>query len=171
MAAIRKEFRLCETLTGVLYTVSDAYGMDGSWLPWQFERHILIGGATPFRITTKEYPSGTKEGVDKVSFEVQYDNDNPNLVKYIRFEELPGRGKYIVTQTSMKHIEDDSTCPVWIEIPKGSDRDGIAGAQSLLKAKICCEDWKHYLPPSPETKLEQAHLTMAQDDVGWLKVQ
>lgn len=171
MAAIRKEFRLCETLAGVLHNVSEAYAMDGCWLPWKFERHVLTGGATPFRITTKEYSDGIKDGVDQVRFEIHYHNENPNLVRFIRFDELPGRQKYIVTQTSMKHIEDSSTCPIWIEIPKGADRDGIAGAHSLLKAKICCADWKDHLPPTPETRLEQAHLTMSQDDLGWLKKQ
>lgn len=173
MPPARKDFSLCETVAGALHAVSEAYGMDGCWLPWQFEKHVLTEGATPFRITTKEYPRDLKEGVDKVCFEVAYDNDNPNLLKFIRFDELPSKGKYIVSQTSMKHVKDDAgvNCALWIEIPKDADREGIAGAKSLFKAKVCCAVWKDHLPPSPETAIERAHLCLVQDDVEWLKGQ
>ncbi|KAJ4422304.1 hypothetical protein N0V82_003059 [Gnomoniopsis sp. IMI 355080] len=174
MAGVRKSFSLCETVAGALHTIGEAYGIDGCWLPWQFEKHVLNNQATPFQISTDEYPRNLKDGVDKVCVEVHYYNDNPNLVKYIRFEELPSKEKYIVTQTSMKHVQDDAagaSCTLWIEIPKGAEREGIAGVPSRLKAKICCAEWKDHLSPTPETEIERAQLYVAQDNVEWLKRQ
>lgn len=172
MAGTRKDFSLCETMAGALHMVGEAYGIDGCWLPWQFERHVLLGGANPFRITTSAYPRNFKDGVDKVSFEISFDNKTPNLVKYISFDELPSKGKYIVTQTSIKHLrEGGASCALWIEIPKGADREGISGIQSLLKAEICCAEWKDFLPPEPETPMERAQLVIAQGDTEWLKKQ
>ncbi|KAJ4390632.1 hypothetical protein N0V93_004229 [Gnomoniopsis smithogilvyi] len=173
MTATQKSSSLCETVLGALHTVSEAYGMDGCWLPWQFDKHVITSGATPFRITTNEYPRSLKDGVHKVCFEIEYDNDKPNLVKFIRFKELPSKRKFVVTQTSMNHLKDDTEadCSLWIEIPKGAEREGIAGVSSRLKANICCDQWKHYIPQSPETEIERDQLIIAQDDRDWLKRQ
>lgn len=171
MTEFRKGFILCETVAGALHTVSEAYGMDGCWLPWKLEKHVLTGGTTPFNITTSEYPRSLKDGVDKVNFVIEFDNDKPNLVKSIRFDELPSKGKYVVTQTSMKHLQDGGNCALWIEIPKGAEREGITAVQSLLKAEICCAGWKDHLPAEPETAIERAHLIIACDDIEWVKRQ
>lgn len=172
MAGIRKDFSLCETVAGALYMVCEAYGMDGCWLAWRYERHILTGGAPPYRVTSSDYPRSIKDGIDKISFEIDFDKSNPNLVKYIRFDEQPGKRKYLITQTSMRHLHEGGTnCALWIEIPKGADREGISGMQSLLKAEICCAEWKDYLSPLPETALEHAQMVIAQDNTDWLKKQ
>lgn len=173
MSSLVREFCLSDDLDGVLRELCKAYEIDASLLSWQFERHALLNGATPFRLDTDDHTSQIvlKDGVTKVSVEVEFSNTNPNDVKYIKFYELPVKKTYLITQTSMAHIRSDSTCPLWIELPKGATKEDIGAVQSLIKADICCHEWADFIPSSPQTALERAFLVFASTDLDWIKKQ
>lgn len=171
--SVRKDFDLSETLIGVLGALAENYGFDGSWLAWQYEKHVLVNGASPFRVTTSECAQTLKEGVDRVKFEIEFDHKNPNEIKWVRFDESRGDKTYMITQTSIIHMNEVSTCVLWLELPKGArgtDFD-IAAAQSLLKVEVCCPEWQNSLPADPVTALERAKFYVAQGDITWMKSQ
>lgn len=169
----KRDFDLAEDVDGVLRELCKAYGLDASLLSWQFEKHVILNGATPFRMSTNDFANqvSLKDGVDKVEVEVEYSHANANDIKWIRFHEMPNHKFYIITQTSMKHIRQESTCPLWIELPQDSRKEDMATVQNFLKVEICCGEWKDFLPASPETALERAVLVFASEDVDWVKKQ
>lgn len=169
----KNDFILSEDVDGVFREICKAYGLDASLLSWQFEKHIILNGATPFRFNTNDFVNHRplKDAVDKVVVEVEYANANANDIKWIRFHEMPCNKYYIVTQTSMRHIRQDSNCPLWLELPQESRKEDMATVQNFLNVDICCEEWKDFLPDSPETALERALLVFASEDVDWMKKQ
>lgn len=173
MSSTKPEFRLSEDVDGVLRELCKAYGIDGSLLSWRFDKHILLDGETPFRMNTNDFTRQIqlKDGVDKIVVEIEYAPENPNHIKWIRFHEMPSKKHYIITQTSMKYIDEDSTCALWLELPRGACKEDIGAVQSLLKVKLCCEGWKDHLCASAETVLERAFFDIAVEDVGWIKNQ
>lgn len=175
MPRVERPFTLCETVSGVFSEICDKYGIDSTWLAWQFERCIWAGddSCKPFRISTNDLVQKRpmKEGIAKVTFEIEYDHDNPNEIKCIRFSELPSKKIFTVTQTSILHVQDETKCPLWIELPPGARKEDIGAVQALLKVDICCADWKDFLPKEPHTTLERAHLVVANGDEFWIKKQ
>lgn len=173
MSSAKREFRLSEDLDGVLRELCKAYEIDASLLSWQFERHALLNGATPFRFSTDDYMNQVvlKDGVTKIDVEVEFSNSNPNDIKWIKFQEMPVKKTYLITQTSMMHIHSDSTCPLWIELPPRATKEDISAVQNLIKVEICCSEWTDFLPAAPETALERAFLVLASKDEDWIKKQ
>ncbi|CAN8102819.1 unnamed protein product [Discula destructiva] len=170
MPTIRKDFCLDETVAGSLRALCENYHLDGSWLAWQFEKHILVNGASPFRVETGAYGHPIKEGIQNVKFEVEFDSNNPNVLKWIRFDELPSKKSFVITQTSVKHMREGVTCPLWLEVPKSTEtREDIGAVQSLLRVKLCCDEWIVFIPDEPETALERAQLTVADENINRLK--
>lgn len=173
MSSTKREFRLSEDLDGVLRELCKAYEIDASLLSWQFERHALLNGATPFRFSTDDHMNQVvlKDGVTKIDIEVEFSNSNPNDIKWIKFHEMPVKKTYLITQTSMMHIHSDSICPLWIELPPRAIKEDISAVQNLIKAEICCNEWTDFLPAAPETALERAFLVLASKDESWIKKQ
>lgn len=173
MSSTKPEFRLSEDVDGVLRELCKAYGMDGSLLSWQFDKHVSSDGETPFRLNTNDFTRQIelKDGVDKIVVEIEYATANPNHIKWIRFHEMPSKKRYIITQTSMKHIHEDSTCALWLELPQGAHKEDISAVKSLLNVELCCEDWKDHLCASVETTLERTFRVIAEEDVEWVKKQ
>lgn len=166
-------FTLCDTISGVLAEICDGYGIDNHWLSWQFERAMWAGSASPLRLDTNSLVQKRplKEGVSKVVFEIEFDCKDPNTIKWIRFHEVPSRKHYIVTQTSIDHVREDTQCALWIELSPAARKEDIQAVQALLKVGICCTEWKDSLPKEPYTALERAHLVLASGDELWLKKQ
>lgn len=171
--SVDRGFSLCETVSGVFADICEGYDIDNAWLSWQFERAILKGEKSPLHVNTSSLVQNRpmKEGVDKVVFEVEFDQANPNTILCIRFNELPSRKHFLVTQTSIAHVREDTKCPLWIELPPGARKEDIGAIHSLLRVDICCNEWKDFLSQKPYTTLEQAHLVVASNDEGWLKNQ
>lgn len=167
------EFSLSGTNMTVLRRVSEAYGIDGSWLAWRLEKHVLAKGVTPFRITTDDYQakSAIKNGVEKITFVIDFAQENPNVLKSVRFHEEPSDKYFIVTQTSILHVQDSNTCALWFELPQSALPGDMGAVQGIAKVVICCDAWKEFLPASPHTELEQAQLIFAKDDISWVKKQ
>lgn len=168
-----RPFTLCETISGVFAEICDDYAIDNHWLSWQFEREIWAGKPSPLRVDTNDLVQKRpmKEGVSKVVFEIDFDGENPNTIKWIRFNELPSKKHYIVTQTSIDHVREDTKCALWIELPPSARKEDIQAVQALLKVEVCCTEWKDSLPKEPCTALERAHLVVATEDEFWLKKQ
>lgn len=173
MPRFDRPFSLCETISGVFAEICDKYDIDSTWLSWQFERAIWTGKTSPLRIGTNELVQkrSIKEGVEKVTFEIRFDHEHPNDVTAIRFTELPTKKVFLVTQTSIQHVQDETKCPLWVELPPAARKEDIGAIQALLKVEVCCTDWKDFLPKEPWTALERAHLVMASGDEFWLKKQ
>lgn len=169
----KTHFSLSETVAGVFAEICDAYNIDNHWLSWRYEREILTDGASPFRINTNDLvqKNRLKEGVDKVTIEIEFNQDNPNVLKWIRFNELPSKKHYLVTQTSIDHIQQNTGCPIWLELPPAARKEDIGAVQALLKVKVCCNEWKDFLPISPYTELERAHRIVAAEDIDWIRKQ
>lgn len=173
MGPTSPDFRLAEDIDLVFRELCKAYGVDGSLLSWQYEKHAILHGETPFKMSTSDFTKQVelKNGVEKVVFEVEFAEVNPNVIKFIKFNESPTKRFYIVTQTSMLHANEDNTCPLWLELPLGARKEDIGAVQNLLKVNICCKEWADFLPAAPETALERARLVVAEDDVQWIKKQ
>lgn len=168
-----RDFVLSEDVDGIFREVCKAYGLDASLLSWQFDKHVMLDGATPFRLSTNNFEQQVtfKDGVKQLEVEVEYNNTNANDIKWVRFHEMPSNKYYIITRTSMQHIDQDSTCSLWFELPQESRREDMSTVQNFSKVEICCEAWKDFLPESPETALERAFLVFASEDVDWIKKQ
>lgn len=167
-------FTLCETVSGVFGEICDAYAIDSSWLSWQYERAVWTGKvASPMHLTTNalHQKRPMKDGVDKVMFEIEFDTERPNYIKCIRFTEHPSKKVFLVTQTSIDHVREDTKCPFWIELPPAARKEDIGAVVALLRVDICCNNWKDSLPKEPHTALERAHLVVANEDKSWLKNQ
>lgn len=173
MSRTDRPFTLCETVSGVFAEICDKYAIDNSWLSWRFERAIWTGEASPLRFNTNDLVQKRpiKEGINKIMFEIAFDHENPNNIRSIRFNELPSRKVYLVTQTSIEHVREETKCPLWIELPPAARKEDIGAVQALLRVDICCPDWKDCLPKEPYTTLERAHLVVAADDIFWIKKQ
>lgn len=166
-------FTLCETISGVFAEICDGYSIDSAFLSWQFERGVWTGKTSPIRISTNDpqQKRPMKEGVEKVTFEIEFDTENPNDIKCIRFTEFPSKKVYLVTQTSIDHVREGTKCPLWVELPPAARKEDIGAVVALLRVDICCDDWKDSLRKEPYTALERAHLVVANEDKFWLKKQ
>lgn len=173
MTLNKPDFRLSEDVDVVFRELCKAYGIDGSLLSWQYEKHAILNGEAPFKLSTNDFTKQVelKEGVEKVAIEVEFAESNPNSIKSIKFHESPSKKSYIVTQTSMLHVNEESNCPLWLELPQGARKEDISAVHNLLKVKICCNNWQDFLPASPKTALERAWLVVAEENVDWIKKQ
>lgn len=169
----KHDFEISEDVDGVLRELCEAYGLDHCLLSWRFERHVMIQGASPFRMSTSDFSNkaSLKDGVEKVEFEIEFSHSNGNEIKWIRFHEHRSNKWYIVTQTSIQHVNGENECSLWLELPRGFRKEDMAAVQNFSKVKLCCEEWKDFLPAHPETALERAFLVFASEDVDWIKKQ
>lgn len=172
----RLHFSLDDQLAGVFAEICEKNGITSCWLQWKFELAALNDDSSPFTIDTNSDArcGRLKDGVKKVTFTIDFDYDNPRFINYIRFTEVYEEREtkhWIVTQTSIDHIHEDSGCDLWLELPPGTRKEVIGAVINLWKVEICCSRWKEYLPVKPLTQLEKAHRVVAGENVEWLKTQ
>lgn len=171
----KPQFSLCEQNSGVFAEICQKNDMTHCWLQWKFEIAILSGAASPFTIDTKsDALCGLKSGVNKVVFTIDFDQENPNVINYVKFSEYydnSERKNFIVTQTSVDHVHEDTGCDLWLEVPHKAFREDISAVVNLWKVQICCDGWKNFLPANPATQLEKSHRVVSEGNAEWLKKQ
>lgn len=169
-------FSLGDQNAGVFAEICEKNGITPCWLQWKFELAVINGDCSPITIDTGNDPrcGPLKDGIKKVTFVVDFDHDNPNTINYIRFKELHEDSEnkhYIVTKTSIDHVQDDVDCKLWLELPSGTRKEDIGAVINLWKVEICCRKWRYFLPANPVTQLEKAHRVVAVENIEWLKTQ
>lgn len=158
------QFALSDHNAGVFAEICSKNDMTHCWLQWKYEMAVLSEVTSPFTVDTKsDALCDLKSGVTKVTFTVDFDHENPNIINYIKFSESyddsheKTRKHFVVTQTSVDHVHEDNTCPLWLEIPHSALLEDISAVVNLWKVQICCDEWKNFLPANPATQLEKSH--------------
>ncbi|ROW08021.1 hypothetical protein VPNG_06060 [Cytospora leucostoma] len=169
-------FSLGDRIAGVFAEICEKNGITNFWLQWKFELAVLNDEYSPFTIeANNDSQCGhLRDGVKKVAFTVDFDRDQPSVINYIRFTEFHDGAEnkhYIVTQTSIDHLHEDTDCMLWLELPSGTRKDDIGSVINLWRVKICCDRWQDFLPTDPVTQLEKAHRVLAGENLEWLKMQ
>ncbi|KAL1879847.1 hypothetical protein Daus18300_001686 [Diaporthe australafricana] len=171
----KSHFTLGDQNAGVFAEICKKNGMPHCWLQWKFELAVLNEATTPVSIDTKSDPvCGLNNGCNKVVFTIDFEMSNSNVINYVKFTEYYEdceKKHFIVTQTSVDHIHEDTGCDLWIELPSTAIHEDICSLMSMWKVNICCDGWKDFLPNSPVTQLEKAHRVIAADNAEWLKKQ
>jgi hypothetical protein len=135
---------------------------------------------SPFTVDTRsDALCELKEGIDKVVFTVDFDHNNPNIINYVKFSESYDDGPdktlkrkhFVVTQTSVGHVHEDTMCPLWLEIPQSVLSEDISAVVNLWKVHLCCDRWTDFLPTNPVTQLEKSHRLVSEGNAAWLKTQ
>lgn len=171
----KSQFALGDQNAGVFAEVCQKNGMTHCWLQWKFEIAILSDVTSPFTIDTKsDALCGLKSGVSKVVFTVDFDQNNPNVINYVKFSETyanSDKKHFIVTQTSVDHVQEDTGCDLWLEVPSTALHEDISAVVNLWKVQICCDGWRDFLPANPATQLEKSHRLVSEGNAQWLKKQ
>lgn len=168
------QFALSDQNAGVFAEICGKNGMTHCWLQWKYETAVLSEVTSPFTLDTKsDVLCGLKSGVNKVAFTIDFDHNNPNVINYVKFSEFYDneRKHYVVTQTSVDHVHEDNTCPLWLEVPHCALHEDISAVVNLWKVQLCCDAWKDFLPANPATQLEKSHRLVSEGNAGWLKKQ
>lgn len=172
---LKPQFALGDQNAGVFAEICGKNGMTHCWLQWKFEIAVLSGATSPFTIDTKNDDlCSLKSGVSKVIFIVDFDQNNPNVINYIKFSEFYDNSEkkhFIVTQTSVDHVHEDTGCNLWLEAPSSALHEDIRALVNLWKVQICCDRWKDFLPANPATQLEKSHRVVSEGNAEWLKNQ
>ncbi|KAI3400504.1 hypothetical protein diail_2703 [Diaporthe ilicicola] len=171
----KAQFTLGDHNAGVFAEICKKNEMPLCWLQWKFELAILNGATSPVAIDTKsDGVCCLKSGVNQVVFAIDFDQKNPNVINYVKFKEsYEDREKkhFVVTQTSIDHVHEDTGCDLWLEVPANALHEDIGAVVNLWKVKLCCNGWKDFLPVCPATQLEKAHRVVSVDNVEWLQKQ
>lgn len=171
----KPQFTLSEQNAGVFAEICEKNNMTHCWLQWKFEIAILSKAPSPFTIDTKsDALCGLKGDVNKVVFTIDFDQENPNVINFVKFSEYydhSERKNFIVTQTSVDHVHEDTGCKLWLEVPHKAFREDISAVVNLWKVQICCDGWKDFLPANPATQLEKSHRVVSEGNAEWLKKQ
>lgn len=171
----RPQFTLGEQNSGVFAEICQKNDMTHCWLQWKFEIAVLSDATSPFTIDTKsDVLCGLKSGVNKVVFTIDFDQDNPNVINYVKFTEFYDTSEkrhFIVTQTSVDHVHEDTGCNLWLEMPPKAFREDISAVVGLWKVQLCCDGWKDFIPANPATQLEKSHRVVSEGNAPWLKKQ
>lgn len=171
----KSQFALGDQNAGVFAEICQKNGITHCWLQWKFEIAVLSEATSPFTIDTKsDALCGLKVGVSKVVFTIDFDQNNPNVINYIKFSEFytnSCKKHFIVTQTSVDHVHEDTGCNLWLEVPPNALHEDISAVVNLWKVQICCDGWKDFLPANPATQLEKAHRVVSEGNAQWLKKQ
>ncbi|KAK7748959.1 hypothetical protein SLS53_000984 [Cytospora paraplurivora] len=169
-------FSLGDRIAGVFAEICEKNGITNFWLQWKFELAVLNNEYSPFTIeASNDSQCGhLRDGVKKVAFTVDFDQDQPSVINYIRFTEFHDGAEnkhYIVTQTSIDHVHEDTDCKLWLELPSGTRKDDIGSVINLWRVKVCCDKWQDFLPTDPVTQLEKARRVLAGENLEWFKMQ
>ncbi|KAI7783933.1 hypothetical protein LA080_010958 [Diaporthe eres] len=171
----KPQFALGDQNAGVFAEICQKNGIIHCWLQWKFEIAVLSDTTSPFTIDTKsDALCGLKAGVSKVVFTIDFDQNNPNVINYVKFSEFytdSYKKHFIVTQTSVDHVHEDTGCNLWLEVPPNALHEDISAVVNLWKVQICCDGWKDFLPANPPTQLEKSHRVVAEGNAQWLKKQ
>lgn len=172
---VQSQFTLGDQNAGVFAEICKKNEMPHCWLQWKYELAVANEAATPVTIDTKSDAfCGLKSGCNRVIFTIDFEMSNPNVINYVKFSESYEdceKKHFIVTQTSIDHVHEDTGCNLWIEVPANALHEDIGAVVNLWKVKICCDSWKDFLPACPATQLEKAHRVVSVDNVEWLKKQ
>lgn len=171
----KPQFALGDQNAGVFAEICKKNEMTPCWLQWKFEIAVLSEATSPVNIDTKsDALCSLKSGVNKVVFIIDFDENNPNVINYVKFSESYDNAEkkhFIVTQTSVDHVHEDNGCNLWLEVPLGALKEDISALVGLWKVQICCDGWKDFLPANPATQLEKSHRVVSEGNAGWLKKQ
>lgn len=171
----KPQFALGDQNAGVFAEICKKNDMTPCWLQWKFEIAVLSEATSPVNIDTKsDALCSLKSGVNKVVFIIDFDENNPNVINYVKFSESydnAERKHFIVTQTSVDHVHEDNGCNLWLEVPLGALKEDISALVGLWKVQICCDGWKDFLPANPATQLEKSHRVVSEGNAEWLKKQ
>lgn len=173
----KPQFSLGDQNAGVFAEICQKNGMTHCWLQWKFEIAVLSEVTSPFTIDTKnDAMCSLNSGVSKIVFTIDFDQSNPNVINYVKFSETytnsdKKQKHFIVTQTSVDHVHEDTGCNLWLEMPPNALHEDISAVVSLWKVQICCDGWKDFLPANPATQLEKCHRVISEGNAEWLKKQ
>lgn len=171
----KPQFALGDQNAGVFAEICKKNGMTHCWLQWKFEIAVLSEATSPFNIDTKsDALCDLKDGVSKVVFTIDFDQNNPNVINYVKFSETytnSDKKHFLVTQTSVDHVHEDTGCNLWLEVPLNALHEDISAVVRLWKVQICCDRWKDFLPANPATQLEKSHRVVSEGNAQWLKKQ
>ncbi|KAG6366770.1 hypothetical protein INS49_000950 [Diaporthe citri] len=171
----KPQFALGDQNAGIFAEICQKNGMTHCWLQWKFEIAVLSDATSPFTIDTKsDALCGLKDGVSKVIFTIDFDQNNPNVINYIKFSEFYNKSvkkHFIVTQTSVDHVQEDTACKLWLQLPPNALHEDISAVVNLWRVQICCDEWKDFLPANPATQLEKSHRVVSEGNAQWLKKQ
>lgn len=170
------QFALSDQNAGVFAEICGKNGLTHCWLQWKYEMAVLSEVTSPFTVDTKsDTLCELKGGINKVVFTIDFDHNNPNVINYVKFSEFyednPEKKHFVVTQTSVDHVDEDNTCPLWLEIPHSVLSEDIGAVVNLWKVQLCCDVWKDFLPANPATQLEKSHRLVSEGNASWLKKQ
>lgn len=171
----KPQFALGDQNAGVFAEICQKNDMTPCWLQWKFEIAVLSEATSPVTIDTKsDALCGLKSGVNRVVFIIDFDHNNPNVINYVKFSESYDNAEkkhFVVTQTSVDHVHEDTGCNLWLEVPPGALKEDISAVVGLWKVQICCDGWKDFLPANPATQLEKSHRVVSEGNAEWLKKQ